>query len=456
MKSILITNIGNRNILYKNQLIDNKIFRVETEKIWRNFENEKDNISIQIISNHIDIETLKVVVISTSQENSTHNYQDTVFEGNILQVLVGEQNNVQVEHFTFDGNPTDENQIFPFYSKLLKKIIGENADSKLVFNDAGGTPQMKMVAKELLAYYLPKEKLKVVYSDQNDEKREIDRVYKAKYILLKTAQSFINEFKYDAALKVLAEIPEEAYISGDLTKLVTIAAKRINFEIDVVIQSLKSDPGFQKKFKNLFNHFSQKRPPGKAIHFHQLRSEFQLDIFEIASICQLYFSTANYTLAVATYYRLTEEFFHRFVQSHGKYRLSEFKERGRFLSENFVDLKDAYKAYSSTKALTESYGLPTLSLYTIIHGNNEVKELARLFMKTISMFRNNSQNGIDILRNQSFLAHKNNSVTKEKIDTVEPKFLKEILPAIFKALNMPEENIYFTMNRLINKEFMNQ
>jgi hypothetical protein len=455
MEKILISNIGNRNILYKSQLIDNKIFKVETEKLWRNFENEKDNISIQIIPNHIDSETLKVVLISTSQENSSYNYQDTVFEGEILQILVSEQYNVQVEHITFDGNPTDENQIFPFYSKLLKKIIGENADSKLVFNDAGGTPQMKMVAKELLAYYLPKENFKVVYSDQNDEKREIERVFKAKYILLKTAQSFVNEFKYDAALKIIEQIPGKADISTDLNNLISMAAKRLNFELEDVRSALKNQE-YLKKYLLVFKHLHQKVPPAKAIQFEQLKKDFQLEIFELASICQLYFETANYTLAVATYYRLAEEFFHRFVHSHGHYKLSSQGERSRFLSENFNQLKEEFLSFRKDDELKPNYGLTTLCLYTYSHGNIEIKNVARLFMKTISMFRTNSHNGIDILRNQSFRAHKNNSVTKEKIDTVEPKFLKQILPDIFKALNMPEENIYFTMNRLINHEFMNQ
>lgn len=455
MKNLLITNIGNRNILYKYQLIDNKVFRVETERIWQNLEVEKENITVQIIPNHIDSETEKIILVSTSQENPVYNYQDTLYEGKILKKLIEQKYKIPVELEVFDGNPTNENEIFPFFSTFIRRIIKEDNDSKLIFNDAGGTPQMKLVVKELLDYYLTNLRYQIVYSDQNDEKREIDRVYKNKYVLLKTAQKFINEFNYSAALRVLEEVTEGAGISPELIKLVALAAKRMNFETETVIEILKKDPLFQKHFNPFFKHFSQKNPPGDAIRFLQIKPNFQLSIFELASICQLYFDSKNYTLAVATYYRLTEEFFQRFAQSHGQYRLSELKERERFLVENYNDLKTAYTKFQTEQELRSSYGLPTLSLYAFIHANEELKELVQLFMKTISMFRNNTFKGMDLLRNQCFLAHKNNAVTAEMIHKTEPDFISVILPQIFSLLKMPFENVYYTTNRLLNNEFMN-
>lgn len=456
MEKILISNIGNRNILYKGEILNNKAFRAETEKIWNNLDLEKEHLSIKIIPNHITADTQKIILISTSQNNFDYNHQDTIYEGKILKVLLEEQFRIPVEVITFKGNPTNENEIFPFYADFFRKIISHTSKTQFVFNDAGGTPQMKLVVKELLGYYLPPDRYKIVYSDQKDEKREVERIYKNKYVLLKTALQFVKEYNYIAALRVLKEIPDEAGVTANLLKLITIASKRINFETDEVMKMIKGDVEFQKKFKSVFGHFNQKNPPGNAIPFNQIKKNFKLDIFELASICQLYFKTGNYTLGVATYYRLAEEFFQRFAHSHGNYKNSSGKkERDRFLNENFNDLLEAYKDFINEENLIPSYGLPTLALYTYLYGNEMEKKVTHLFMKTISLFRDNPYKGIDLLRNQCFLAHKNNAVTEDKITKTEPLFLNEILPAIFESLNMPEENIYDTMNKYINKEFMN-
>ena len=454
MKKILISNIGNRNIAWNGEIIPVKNFRNETEKIWNNLDREKSKISIHIISNHISTDTEKIVLISTCQKNEEYNYQDTFFEGKILKQLLEKKYQIPVLIETFNGNPTDENEVFAFYADFFKKLLAENSQQKLVFNDAGGTPQMKLVVKEMLEYYLSSDKYDIVYSDQNDVKRQVERIYKNKYVLLKTARKFVNEFNYNAAIRVLQEIPENAGVTANLKKLIAIASKRINFEIEEVRKEIRTDLGFQKSFLKVFSHLNQKLPPGNAIPFKQIKPEFKLEIFELASICQLYFNMSNYTLAVATYYRLTEEVFHRFVHSFGQYKLSSLKERERFMTENIDGLKEAYKHFNNTNELRESYGLPVLAMYCLKYGDEDMKVLANLFMKTISLFRPNPREGIDLLRNQCFLAHKNRAVTVDLINKTEPQFLNNILPEIFNTLQMPNENIYFTMNRLINREFL--
>lgn len=455
MGNILICNIGNRNITYKDKVLDKDTFRYETEKIWNIFDEVKENVKIQIITNHIDDKIKKIILIVTDQVNPEYNNQDTLFEGKILKLLLKEQYNIEVEIETYSGNPTNEDEIFPYYSLFLRKFISNNEFSRLIFNDAGGTPQMKLVVKELFEYYLPPERFQIVYSDQKDAKRIVERIYKSKYILLKTAGKFVNEFNYSAANRILEEIPNEAGVTDNLFSLISIAAKRINFELEGILQFLRKNDDLRKKFKVVFNHLVHKIPPDNAISFDQIKKEFRLSIFELASICQLYFSTKNYTLAVATYYRLVEEFLHRFAHSYGKYKLSSVNERVRFVNENFEELKIEYANFSKNEELKPSYGLTLLALYAYMHGDEYLKKLVKLFLETISMFRRDKTKGIDLLRNKCFLAHKNEAVTEDSINNTEPEFLNRILPDIFKCLNMPEENIYYSMNRLINKEMLN-
>jgi hypothetical protein len=456
MKKILITNIGNRNILYKNQIIENTVFRVETERIWQNFDSEKQLITIQIIPNHIDSETEKIILVSTSQENPAYNFQDTLFEGKILKLLLETSYNIPVMIENFEGNPTDENQIFPFYSQLLHKLIHEKKDIQVVFNDAGGTPQMKLAAKELLAYYLLNEQYKIVYSDQNDEKREIQRLFKNKYLLLKIAQNFVNEFNYHAAFKIIEQIDSGAGITDNLKIQVWLASKRINFELKEIELVLQKNNSLNRPQRKLYEPVITKNAPKNSIGFEPFNSHSRLSIFEIASICQLYFHSLNYTLGIATYYRFCEEFFQRYARNASRYDLTRGGERSRFLDENNDELARALNELIPGREFYKTYGLPALMLFAWINGSDEIKKITALFMQTISLFRQNQFEGIDLLRNQCFLAHKNNSVTEEMIQRIEPEFLSRLLPAIFEAVHMPAENIYISINRSLNAEFLNQ
>jgi hypothetical protein len=446
MNKILISNIGNRNIRYKGEEIPVKQFKDLTGLYWNNFDDHEQFITIQIIQNHINEDVEKIYLFVTDQEDPDFNYQDTIFEGYILQKMLSEIYGIKIELMVFNGNPADENEMVEEFGRHIRHIIKDHPDSLIVYNDAGGTTQMKQVVKDMLTYYLPKAKYEIVYTNKNDNKKIIERVYNQKYTLLTIAKQLCNEYAYDSAARVIGYIPSKAGLPTHIRLYCQFARFRMNFQYADAI-SLLSNPKFQSS--NLLINYLEKQVPEGAIDFGDLTIRSRFDVFEIASICQLYFQLKNYTLGVATFYRLCEEICTSFITDSGEYNLSKKTGREKFVADNKFEAIRSFPALDSNT----SFGLPILMAYTYIHSHGKLKSLVKLLIPTCSHI-NGSNRGLNTLRNQSFLAHDNKPITGAIINTEVKNFLNTIRPQIDQALGLPGINIYDQMNKELEKMFM--
>ncbi|MEK6482150.1 hypothetical protein WJR50_31720 [Catalinimonas sp. 4WD22] len=462
MKKILISNIGNRNIKYTGTLVSTnehnhlhtKSFREDSEVIWNAYETEKKFIKEQILVNHIERlkdELYGIILFVTNQENS-FNFQDTIFEGKILQCLFKEKYGLNTSIYEYNSNPTDEEQIVKYVAKVLKEVITEYSHSLVIYNEAGGTPQMKSVIKDLLRYYLPENKFLVTYSDQQDQVYDKKRLYGQKYTLLKSARDFTNKYEYAAAAKIIGDADNLVGVDKALLLYVTMAAARKNFERELVKKQLQNADTPKHLRKNvLLQHYAQSKLPENIEIFSEVFSKTsQSNIFEIASICQLYFHLEIYTLGVATYYRLCEELLQCWAkETYREFDLTRKRDRDKLVNENNSDLKNTYPN------MRNEYGLPFLIALSIRDGDKSIIPLFQRLSQTNSFFSNSSK-GIDLLRNKCYLAHKNQSVTPKMINQSNPLFLSNILPEIFDLLNLPDVNIYEQMNRDIQDLFLKE
>ena len=91
MKTVLISNIGNRNIKYKGEEIPvkEKQFKTLTKYYWNDIDNLIENISIEILPNHINENVEKIYLFVTNQKDEKFNHQDTLYEGLIIQKNIG-------------------------------------------------------------------------------------------------------------------------------------------------------------------------------------------------------------------------------------------------------------------------------------------------------------------------------------------------------------------------------
>jgi hypothetical protein len=138
-----------------------------------------------------------------------------------------------------------------------------------------------------------------------------------------------------------------------------------------------------------------------------------------------------------------EEICQSFIESEGLYNIKSSNSQKEFRAAVVDDLKKKFRF------LQPNAGLPFLMAYVSIKATGQLKKLIGIFINlTSNVNKQNSQKGINILRNHCFLAHDNKSITKEVIDKEFPNLLngEEWLKQIFAICNLPDKNIYTQMN----------
>jgi hypothetical protein len=475
--AVLISNIGNNNLkhgeskdfteyLSKNYN-DKNDFKEVTNLWWQAIQEEEPGILKEIESKILRIDILHyyldkpdvykiehLYIFATNQDDPKYDGQDTIYAGNIVKYLVNKfYPEVEVHLIIYEGNPTSDDRLMNFIAPKVKNIKKTHSlEECFYYNDAGGTPQMKLVLKELLLYYLEPKRLKISYVDPLDQQREVQRDFYKKYTYLSTAKSFVHLFNYSGALNVLDQIPDGIKVNPFLKDYLLLSQYRINFDFDKAKEAYEKSTSEIRKNKLWQHGYFQKNLRDAWVPFQifKTKADFRFNIFEAASICQLYFMQKNYTLAIATYYRLCEEMGQCFAEAKGN-RFYGIDQRDEFVKKHQIQLQKEYP-----KARLDRYGLPFLLAYGISNANeSNLKELFGELIKTCS-YVNGTKTGLNDLRNQCFLAHSNQAITKEKIEETVPGFFSNILPQIWKLLGMPEQNIYEQINQELEDLFMNE
>lgn len=444
MEKILISNIGNRNLLFKNESISIKEFKTLTQVYWNEYAKYINDFSLQIIQNHINKDIKQIYLIVTNQHDEKFNYQDTIYEGFIIKKIIEEKYQITVQLIEFNDNPSDENTLFEKLEIELKKVFIAHPNHYFIFNDAGGTTQMKYVCKELLEYYVP-HCYQIVYSNKDDEKKVINRIFGSKYTLLKTAYSFVEQYQYHEALKIVEQIPLEAKTPFTIQWWLKYADARKNFNREQVKNDIKLND-FPFKKNQLIQQYAKAELPDNIIPFLELKKDKRADIFEIASLCQLYFSLKEYSLGVLTYYRLVEEIVSAFISTK-KISTDKLSVREELAKNTCAQYKSKYPF------LEPQWGLPLQIIIGLEESEPTMKKIFETIKQTIANLNGQKEKGLNILRNHCYLVHRMQAITEDKINDHCPGFLETTLPNFFSQLNMPQVNIYDQINVEIKKSF---
>ena len=482
MKNILLANLGNRNLYYRNTKGDyltivnyikevnlqqyillNETFATEeydfrqfTKDIWEQMEAGIFDDTL------VDPRTLTasdlcehpyehVYLFYTDQQGTRFEYQDTLYEALILQRLFKKKlPNLPVELILIAGNPSDEKNLYVQYTPILKSLLTQHPDVQIVFHDVGGTTQMKLVTKTLLEYYLRQQqrKLTIRYKDHwSEDARESDRSLHSRYLLLDMAGEFIRHFQFKAATDVLARIADTDLAVQQLRYHTQLADDRINFRFRPTPTEYATS--VQKSIP-VFEIWSKKIVPTSFLP--DLPNSERINLFEFATICAFYFQVGNYTLGVATYYRLCEELCQAFVRSENKYSLNSKDDRDAFSKSVFpqVSLKLAGSG-------SPPYGVPILLAYASLMAKpDRLKAVYNCMIPTISHVNGSTKLGLNYLRNRCWLAHNNQAIDEKAIQAEVPGFIvgKNILGQLFNRMGLPDENAFISMKKSLLTELM--
>ena len=442
MKNILLANLGLRNLYYKNLKGDfltivqyiketnlqdlillNETFANEeydfrqfTKDIWEQMQTgffDKSLIEPRTLTTKdlTEREYERVYLFYTDQQGTIFQYQDTLYEGLILQQLFQEALlETPVELRLISGNPADEHNLYRQYTPVLKDILVDNPISQVIFHDVGGTTQMKLVTKTLLEYYLrqQKRKLTIRYKDHwSEDARESDRTLHSRYLLLDVAREFIEHFQFKPASDVLNRIADVDTAIERLQYHTLLADDRLNFRF-------RPSPTDYKKYSEVpvpaFEAWSKKMVPPAFLR--DLSQPERVNLFEFASICEFYFQQKNYTLGVATYYRLCEELCQAFIRDEGKYSIASKEDRDNFARQAYAQV-----GYLISGSKGPQYGVPILLAYASQKAKSDnLKKIYNLILPTISHV-NGTNSGMNYLRNQCWLAHNNQAISEMDIKT---------------------------------------
>lgn len=228
MKSILIANIGNRNVKYKGKFISNYLhenkdssvedFRSFTRAMLDNlieYEKEIEPVILTELLHKKRDEVVKVILVSSDMEGIEERInQDTIFLGEILcKILGGRYPGIRFENFTIRCSIYNHDKLTKCYRELLGNIKKSNEYDKLIYCDAGGTSQQKFVSKVLLEYMFEPEMLEPWYVKQTEygqselvpsEINEYRRI-----IDLEQIKILVNNSEYYAALSLGKELITE-------------------------------------------------------------------------------------------------------------------------------------------------------------------------------------------------------------------------------------------------------
>jgi len=459
METILLSNIGNRNIRFDGLFLDlknnsGKSFKECTKEIFEQLSLDYDlvrpRLTIEILPN-FTTEIKKIILFATDQDGHLAS-QDTVYEAEIIKMILEKEEGKKVSVLTYTENPADEFSTYRYFSNTLREFKQQGENVYYLVNDAGGTPHMKQALKDLCEFFFT-DRHKIVYTNQQDQKHDVNRWYAKKYTILTTIAEFIKNYDYRAASFLVRKLYEQLNnndvrpLSDELMFYIEIVANRINFDrkkVEKVISSMDDDLAL-KKNKIIEKYIGNRSfELFNSIPFDKLSDKGRNDIFEIGSICQLYFNQHNYTYAVATLYRFMEEVCQCFIESEGIYKINTAVDRNNFVEKVSLMVRQQFKHLQPTP------GLPFFMAYVSLRSKDQLKNLISIFIKLTSHVykKNGNHKGINILRNACFLAHDNKPITKEVLNKNFPDLLQgdNWINEIFTLCNLPTKNIYDQMN----------
>ncbi len=219
MKKIILANLGNRNITYKEksfpdqkQTFPEMSFRSFTEWLLNNFETEKPFIGMAILPDlfeDIDITNCqKLILFFSDIQGGDRNDQDTIHEAKIIRRLTNElYPHLEVDLKGVYCSVTDNDGLMQTYRRHLLEITKEHPDAFYIVCDAGGTAQQKAALKILIEFLFHQNQF-TAYNVLQNSNRKIEEVKSIEYrkvINQEQIRSLIRKFNYVAAYEIYSQ-----------------------------------------------------------------------------------------------------------------------------------------------------------------------------------------------------------------------------------------------------------
>lgn len=454
MKKTIFFNIGNREILIRNEPMDKNTLRAQSERILENYELEKQHIQLQIIKPLIEKfqdEIQEIVLIVTDQGKNVYSHQDTLFLGEIIKRKLIDLyciKNVVIKKY--EGNPIEFEEIFPYMTRLVKQY--DNDGTLKVICNSGGTPQMKqsllLLATNLL---LPRE----VESYQIDEKTgavvpiALSNTFRAEFVK-RSCWELVQNYEYSAALNLVLDNNFQSKSVAILLALLNYGKNRLTFAFEDANHALDSSQPYVSSIE--WDKLEQFKIPIR----NKQRNKNEIQQFRIENILELYnnlsiqWQKENYVDFLTRLFCLEEEIYYYFIEKQFNVNLNSKNERKKFIEDIKNDQKISEKlekrSYRGSPMEFRTESKPFLfNLLDIDEKNRWVtRELNKIgnyldesnesLKKTVNK-NIRDQEGLDHMRNKSIAAHGFEPVSRQRIEKAYGEPIENLLNKLKKIIS---------------------
>ena len=464
MKSILLANIGNRNLKYEGafltkvfsdkSLSGNESFRERTKALLSSLDageslEKFDAVIIPEVLKKDRLGIEKVIFFSSDMPEGIRNDQDTIFEGEILcRIFRSQYPTIKFINQPFRAKVFNHDELFNTYRPYLERIRREYAGYKIIYCDAGGTSQQKLAAKISLEYLFKPDQLVIFYVAQNEngkselmagESYEYRRIIDMEHIF-----RAIRSSCYSDAIGLLTDIgikPDKP--KGRLVKFLEFRYRLLQKETLIEAKQLAISQVYSTGFVSDFC-------KGNAIGDYNQCSELMDEdtFFRLCEILALFKRKFNQGV--------TEQAIHYFAMFSENYIYSVIKEYYSYdLMGNFYesegyrlvrDVQNGIIKIENTIIRSDRMGLPLAILVAQTIDDEFNKKILRIIRNCNSIISdykipNKAFLGLDYYRNK--YAHHGKAVLQKDLEK-QPYYSD--LWEIFNLFGMPKKCIYEKMN----------
>lgn len=428
--SILLANIGNRNLKYNGEFIGkdlkkNDNFFEETKLIYENYETEKSALELNILDVFLQEcpEVQKVCLFLTHQPTPFR--QDTYYAGLIIRNLLQDRGK-EVQIYEYQQDPRDRDASFSFFEAFFLSHQ-ELLDEEVYVSGSGGVPAMK----EALNFY-------AVSSLKNPHIIDVDE---NTHTLMQSniAQSYLKKFQKETLISFL----EHHNYEGALLYLKSPACLLTSIELERKLRYLSMKYNFDLAKANSYADeqtlgFESLQMINENAEISKLLNQKKQNLIYLLDTIEITYYKWEYTSLLGKLYSLKENF------ARWKVETLIWEKSTQLTQDQAQSLANQYSAYFNTDK-------------PIIPHRKEHKRDEQLYFLSVNEwnipdidFQNllESLRKLNELRNSSIMAHGFSGISKGELD--KQKLLEKIKTLRHKTLGQ-KKNKYHDAEEAVKK-----
>lgn len=352
MKTVLLVNLGNRNIKYQGHFYrashgSSQSFRDWSRGLLEAYPDNADELEICILDSALDRKELSITTAilfySDTPEAEGRNDQDTLYEAQLLaQLLPRQYPGLEVKLSPLKCIPTDTNALLLRYRNKLKSFRRDYAGANFIILDAGGTPAMKSSLKIICEFMLDPTAYEVYYASlEADGKSKLQRMPPIEYrgiIQAENAISLCAKAEYRAACEILGHDPFAPAPEAAIARVLLLAQARKDLKTKGISERAQNLGGKLPAlaFTKLLRQSANEELSEDLEELISPRQAYELS--ELLRWSRFYYDQGNFSAAILSLHQAFEYYVQAIVEKH--YALSFGRKRSEAFNQLIRQIED--------------------------------------------------------------------------------------------------------------------